>query len=806
MKNSENKCKAIRLNPIAASLLMLMPVMAQAADIAMVDGNVTRAANGTTIVNIKAPNSKGISHNIYQTLNVNKEGLILNNAGNTTTSQPSPGSISIFEKLGLSPATSNPGTTVAGKVTTTLGGQIDSNPNLTGGSTARVILNEVTSRKPSALNGMIEVAGDAAHVIIANPNGITTKDSGFINASKATLTTGTPEIKDGELKGYIVSDGLITVGGLQSTSPTEILARHAKITGTIQTGELTVIAGTNKINTQGVVTATSVPLTKISGFSVDVSRLGGMYANKISLISTEKGTGVRNEGTIGGGAGGVKITNTGKLVNSRGTLTSNGNIEIANNGKIDNTAGSILGDRMISIDSHGQAFTNIRGGRVYGVSNVNISSGALDNTNGKLASGATLAVNTNDKNLTNTGKGPTAGIEGAVVALETNYLSNINGQINGGSVRVKNSSVNNYTGIISSTNDIMLESKNVLDNQRGMIRSTTGNVVMKATNMNSVGSYIAGKNVTIESAVDINSKYSLIAATEQLNLKAGGTIDSSSADEFNNNAGKQFNLEKQKGGLVGGQGVTITSRKLNVDDGRILAQRGNVNITTSNALLSSRAQIAANAGSMLINSERVYADYSTLYSSGDLRINTTGLSLNGAGSVESNNRTGVINSDRNVLLSVNGNFSNSGWISGKEGVTLTSTGYMTNHGTINSEKDIAITAKSLTNNKDMTAGRTLNINATYDVTNNANSRISGLTTRVNAENVSNRGKLEAGSRLNVTANKNVYNYDSMFTAGNAVIHAQSIFNSGSSAVMGGASGLDVTPATIGGEGGRVVGL
>jgi len=110
MKNSENKCKAIRLNPIAASLLMLMPVMAQAADITMVDGNVTRAANGTTIVNIKAPNSKGISHNIYQTLNVNKEGLILNNAGNTTTSQPSPGSISIFEKLGLSPATSNPGT------------------------------------------------------------------------------------------------------------------------------------------------------------------------------------------------------------------------------------------------------------------------------------------------------------------------------------------------------------------------------------------------------------------------------------------------------------------------------------------------------------------------------------------------------------------------------------------------------------------------------------------------------------------------------------------------------------------------
>jgi filamentous hemagglutinin family protein len=68
------------------------------------------------------------------------------------------------------------------------------NPWLAKGE-AKVILNEVNSRDPSNLNGMIEVAGKKAQVVIANPAGITCNGCGFINANRATLTTGQAQLK-----------------------------------------------------------------------------------------------------------------------------------------------------------------------------------------------------------------------------------------------------------------------------------------------------------------------------------------------------------------------------------------------------------------------------------------------------------------------------------------------------------------------------------------------------------------------------------------------------------------------------------
>ena len=138
---------------------------------------VDAAANGVPLVHIAPPSAAGVSHNQYNQFNVPTNGLILNN---TTT-----------------------------RTSTQLGGWIT--PNLQLGTVpARIILNEVTSTNRSSLKGYIEVAGQKADIIIANPNGISCDGCGFLNTlGRATLTTGTTQLgADGGIQGFNVGQGV----------------------------------------------------------------------------------------------------------------------------------------------------------------------------------------------------------------------------------------------------------------------------------------------------------------------------------------------------------------------------------------------------------------------------------------------------------------------------------------------------------------------------------------------------------------------------------------------------------------------
>ncbi|MGL5601098.1 MAG: filamentous hemagglutinin N-terminal domain-containing protein [Silvania sp.] len=879
MKQNKNKHKAIKLNPIAASLLLLLPVMAHAADISIINGSITSAANGVTVVNIKEANGNGLSHNIYESLNVPKEGVIFNNAATATD--------------------------------TVLGGQIAANANMAGG-TAKVILNEVTSTNASTISGMMEVAGDSAHLIIANPNGITTQGGGFINASKGTLTTGTPNVQDGALAGYSVNGGTITVGGFQSESPTEILARSVKVIGEIKVGELSVVSGSNAINTDGTVTGQVMASGKAgSSYGVDVSRLGGMYANKISLISTESGMGVRNEGTIAGGVSGVNIASNGKLINNKATINSSGNLTVSTNDKLENITGTIGSDKSITINTANNAIANTGSGSISSTENTYITSGALDNTNGKLAAGATLAVNTSGKKLTNSGKAKTAGIEAAVVVLDTGEFSNENGQIHAYYVGSKNTTMNNNSGVIDSYENVEIDSTGNIDNVSGLIRSnvgtvklkttkaiknnytdsadttgaeslgiiagngiemsadylfnrggtiasskdihvetirdidnyqgsiessenislkgrklntsqsgingmkgvnidlsdtydsrigvvtsTDGDVVIKAKNVKNSSSVILAKNINIQSQSDMNNQYSMMVADENLTLNAAGNITASDSYMFGPLVGRYLGFANQDGGLISGTGVDITAKSLNNKAGRIVAQTGDININLTGDMASSYGQVAANAGNVTIAANKINADYGTLYSSGDLRIDAKGLTLKGDGSIVNNTARGIIASDSDVVININGDFHNRGWISGKNDVTVTTTGNLNNDHTISADANLTLKGKNVGNGKDYSAKKTLTITSDNDLKNYYGSNISGETTVVNAKNIVNYGNLVADSVLNVTASDNIYNYSKIYTQGNAVINTNKVYNNGFWAVVGGEKGLQTTAKIV----------
>ena len=250
------------------------------------------ARNGMTVVNINTPNDKGLSHNQYDAFNVDNKGLILNNANRP--------------------------------VNTELAGYIMGNPNLVG-PTANTILNEVTGTGATSMNGALEVAGNKAHVIIANPNGISVNNGTFINANSATLTTGNPIINNGSITGYQVQQGSITVGekGLNAskTARTDLLAEAVQLNGKVWAKDAQVVTGKNTVSVDSSGTVTNVHKTgESSQVGLDVAAIGGMYANSMYLVGTNDGFGVNNQGVLSA-QNKLTVDSTGKLQNT-GTIAA----------------------------------------------------------------------------------------------------------------------------------------------------------------------------------------------------------------------------------------------------------------------------------------------------------------------------------------------------------------------------------------------------------------------------------------------------------------------------------------------------
>ncbi len=256
--------------------------------------SVTNSANGTPVVNIAEPNAAGVSHNRYTSYDVDERGLILNNSSTNALSL--------------------------------LGGGTAANPNLASGRSAELILNEVVTANPgSMLRGYQEILGGRAELVIANPWGITCDGCGFLNTPRVTLTTGTPTLApNGSLSGFTITGGRIAVAGegLDATrqSTLDLLARSVSIEGNViaggsadVSGDLQVSAGTHTFD---YVTRTASALSSGGSgpqFAIDSSALGGMYADRIHLLVTEQGAGVRTAGNLAAVAEDLSIQASGRV-------------------------------------------------------------------------------------------------------------------------------------------------------------------------------------------------------------------------------------------------------------------------------------------------------------------------------------------------------------------------------------------------------------------------------------------------------------------------------------------------------------
>ena len=168
----------------AIASLPLFPQLVLAAGLTVVEGpgGTPQLQNqaGVPILNIVAPNAGGLSHNQFLDYNVDRQGVVLNNALQDGQSQ--------------------------------LAGHLAANPQLRGHA-ASVILNEVVSRNASTLNGAQEIFGRAADYVLANPNGISVNGASFINTPNANLVVGRAELDNGKLQALNtgIADGQLTV-------------------------------------------------------------------------------------------------------------------------------------------------------------------------------------------------------------------------------------------------------------------------------------------------------------------------------------------------------------------------------------------------------------------------------------------------------------------------------------------------------------------------------------------------------------------------------------------------------------------
>lgn len=283
---------------------------------------ITQTASGIPQVNIQTPSAGGVSHNTYSQFDVGNQGVILNNAHNNVQTQ--------------------------------LGGMVAGNPWLAKGE-ARIILNEVNSRNPSQLNGFVEVAGKKAQVVIANPAGISCDGCGFINANRATLTTGQPQMKNGSLTGFSVERGEIQITGkgmdASRTDYTDIIARSVKINAGIWAQDLKVTTGRNNVDiAHGQIEKKTGDVSSQPQMALDVASLGGMYAGKIRLVGTETGVGVRNAGHIGAQAGAVKGSEKGNGTTHTETTVDAGDRLTIISGRDTTLTGAQAGGETVKVD------------------------------------------------------------------------------------------------------------------------------------------------------------------------------------------------------------------------------------------------------------------------------------------------------------------------------------------------------------------------------------------------------------------------------------------------------------------------
>ena len=764
---------------------------------------VIATQNGLPQVNINRPSGAGVSMNTYGRFDVQKNGAILNNSPTIVQTQQA--------------------------------GMINGNPNFGPGQSARVIVNQVNSNAASQINGRVEVAGQRAEVVIANGSGISVNGGGFINTSRAVLTTGTPNFApDGSLSGFNSTRGTISVQGAglnaADIDQVDLIARAVQANAAIYAKNLNVLTGANSIDHD---TLNATPIAgdgPAPGVSIDVSQLGGMYANRIVLVGTENGVGVSTNGVLAAQSGDLTLTTQGKLILA-GQTNASGNLVLSARDGIDNSGtayaqqnvtantlgaltngGVLAAQQNTSVNAGSVASTGTLGagvnsdgtianagdlsllasgaltatGKNEGGGNTNIAGASINLAGSNTSANGMLALSANGGDLNLSGATTTAG--GALIANTAGTLVNDGGNLSGESLQVAAANVSNRNGQLVSGSTLNVSAASDLSNQGGTMQSA-GALAVNAGSLDNTGGRI----------VSLNGDGITLTTTSALVNGNGGSIGTNGVLDLS------ASTLSNQGQLSAATNATVRAQAIDNRAGSIVA--GNVlNVTSTGALNNRSGTLSGTAttvsGSSIDNTNGdIDGDSLALLASGDLvnrggkltQYGTANQTIQAGGALDNTEGT-IASNASNLMLNAQSITNDHGTIqhAGTGTLSLKTAGAVSNvSGNVLSNGALAIQSEGAVDNQWGTAQAAHRVTLSGSSLDNTGGRIVSL--NGDGMRVTTRGALVNGTGGTIGTNGaldldagTLVNQWQISAAKDATVHAQSIDNHAGSITAGGA--------------------